>query len=116
MLKGCLGTLLLPLTLCGGKWINSRLESKDVLVPPERAHDSDVTDEISELVGLVETPSWRSAAGPHMHAGARGGGKRRPVAPHSRCCPSIRPRVRVHVKLELLRRMSVVFVYLVISV
>lgn len=41
----------------------------------ERAHDSDVTDEISELEGLAETPSWRSAAGPHVHAGALGGGK-----------------------------------------
>lgn len=67
----------------------------------ERAHDSDVTDEISGLAGLAQTPSWRSAAGPHMHAGALGGGERRPVAPHSPCYPLIWPRVRVRVHVKL---------------
>lgn len=54
---------------------NGRLEEEDVFVPPKRAHDSDVTDEISEPAGLAETPFQRSATA----WAARHGGERQPV-------------------------------------
>lgn len=71
----------------------------------ERAHDSDVTDEISELAGLAETASWRSAAGPHVHV--RSGWRTTPTGRSSQpLCETI----------ESLQRMSGVFVDLLTTV